>query len=272
MTTTCKIAVKTYDYKFDVFLSFHYLLILVRYYPSTFKHSVYNTLGIPLIVIGDGENRPESSASSNIDTCNPIFLSDLTAEAAVLEFQKQKIDEDLPKQRFTVCRVDGKSELRRDIISIYKKPDLKLCAVPRVRFEEEDGVGSGPVREFLVLAMEVVDEGIPSGSGRSKPLIFFEGQPDHRLPIHDQSLRLTGTFKALGRIIGHSILHGGPGIHGLSPAVKHVLTSDSETYQPPPIVPEDIVDIDLRQMIVHHVSIINCKTLSLGEQNTCCLI
>ncbi|CAB4007014.1 E3 ubiquitin- ligase UPL2-like [Paramuricea clavata] len=63
-------------------------------------------LGIPLIVIGDGENRPESSASSNIDTCNPIFLSDLTPEAAVLEFQKQKIDEDLPKQRFTVCRVD----------------------------------------------------------------------------------------------------------------------------------------------------------------------
>ena len=86
------------------------------------------------------------------------------------------------------------------------------------------------------------------------------------LPIHDQSLRLTGTFKALGRIIGHSILHGGPGIHGLSPAVKHVLTSDSETYQPPPIVPEDIVDIDLRQMIVHHVSIINCKHCHWGSK------
>lgn len=139
---------------------------------------------------------------------NCSSLSDLSPEDAILEYQKQTINEDLPKQRFNVCRVDGKGELNRDIISIYKKPDLKLRAIPKVRFEEEDAVGSGPVREFLVLAVQVADEGIPSTSGKSKPLLFFEGQPDHRLPIHDQSLRLTGTFKALRRIIGHSILHG----------------------------------------------------------------
>lgn len=155
--------------------------------------------------------------------------------------------------------MDGKSELRKEIIGIYKKLDLKLRAVPKVRFEELDGVGSGPVREFLVLAMEVVDEGIPSDSGRSKPLIFFEGQPDHRLPVYDQLLRLTGSFKALGHIIGHSILHGGPGLHGLSPAVIHVLTTGNESCKPPPIVPEDIPDIDLWQMILCHVSTINCK-------------
>ncbi len=89
---------------------------------------------------------------------------------------------------------------------------------------------------------------------KSKPLLFFEGQPDHRLPVHDQSLRLTGTFKALGRIIGHSILHGGPGLHGLSPAVKHILSSHEESEEPPILVPEDIPDIDLRQMVNNLVS------------------
>lgn len=219
-----------------------------------FRYFVYNILGIPLIVIGD-----ETSADK--DPCNANSLVDLTPEAALMKFQKQQIDEDLPKQRFSVCRVDGKSELRRDIIGVYKKPDLNLQAVPKVRFEEEHGVGSGPVREFLVLAMEVVDEGIPSSSGQSKPLMFFEGEPDHRLPVHNQSLRLTGTFKALGRIIGHSILHGGPGLYGLSPAVIHVLTSDSESCHPPPIVPEDIADIDLRNMILHHVGEMGCFIL-----------
>lgn len=150
-------------------------------------------------------------------------LSHLSPEDAIVEYQKQKISEDLPKQRFIVCRVDDKGELCRDIIGIYKKPDLKLRAIPKVMFEEEDGVGSGPVRDFLVLSVRVADEGIPSTSVKSKPLLFFEGQQDHRLPVHDQSLRLPGTSKTLGRIIGHSILHGGPGLHGLSPAVKHVL-------------------------------------------------
>ena len=209
-------------------------------------------LGIPLDATADGENKSPSLGTPSTSTA--ISMTDLSTDDALLQFQKL-VDEDLPKQRFTVCRVDGKGELGRDIISIYKKPDLKLRAVPKVRFEEEDAVGSGPVREFLVLAMDVVDEGIPSCSGQSKPLIFFEGQPDHRLPVHDQSLRLTGAFKALGRIIGHSILHGGPGLYGLSPAVKHVLTIGSESIEPPPIVPEDIVDIDLRQIIIHHVSI-----------------
>ena len=99
--------------------------------------------------------------------------------------------------------MEGKSGLGRDMMGLYKKADLKLHALPKVRFEEEQGVGSGPVREFLVLVMEVVDEGIPSSSGRSKPLIFFEGEPDHRVPVHNRSLRLTGSFKALGCVIGY---------------------------------------------------------------------
>ena len=176
------------------------------------------------------------------DTC----LSNISSpEDALLEYQKLVINEEQPKQRFCVCRVDGLSELRTDIMGIYKKPDLKLTANPKVRFEEEDAVGSGPIGEFLVSAISVIDEGIPSSSGISKPLIFFEGEKDHRIPIHDRS----GAFKAVGRIIGHSILHVGPGLHGISPAIKYLLSTSTESDEPVPILMEDVPDMELRHFI-----------------------
>ena len=53
-------------------------------------------------------------------------------------------------------------------------------------------------------------------------------------------------------MIGSSILHGGPGLHGISPAVKHYLPTGREgcdVQLPPPIELDDIADIDLRNMI-----------------------
>ncbi|CAH3149321.1 unnamed protein product, partial [Porites lobata] len=73
---------------------------------------------------------------------------------------------------------------------------------PKIRFEEEEGVGSGPLREYFVETIRVLDEGIPSSTG--KPLL----------------------------IIGHSILHGGSGLHGLSPAVKNYLSTDADNEKP----------------------------------------
>ena len=67
-----------------------------------------------------------------------------------------------------------------------------------------------------------------------------------------------GSLKAVGHIIGHSILHGGP---GLSPAVKHFLSTHESSHKPPPIVLEDIADIGLREIITHHVSMCSCILL-----------
>lgn len=172
-----------------------------------------------------------------------------TPEAALKQFQMDIVEEDKPVQRISVCRMEGTAELRKDIIGVYKNSKTSLRAIPRVRFEEEDGVGSGPVREFLMNAVKIVEEGIPSSG---KHLLFLEGERDHRVPVHDQSLRLTGAFKALGRIIGHSILHGGPGVYGLSPAIKSYFSTaedDSDHQQPPPVVLEDVPDMELRQLI-----------------------
>ncbi len=158
--------------------------------------------------------------------------------------------------------MEGVAELRRDILGIYKNKKTKLRVKPKIRFEEEGAVGSGPVREFLSNAVKTIEQGIPSKS--FKPLLFLEGEKDHLLPIHDQSLRLTGTFKALGRMLGHSILHGGPGLHGLSPAAVHYLTTEKELAleQPPPVTLNDVPDIELRGLISEvHVEFYNLNNV-----------
>ena len=60
-----------------------------------------------------------------------------------------------------------------------------------VRFEGEGGLGSGPIREFLLCAMKIVQDDIGK---EGKPVIFFEGQDDHKVPVYDQLLRCTGAF------------------------------------------------------------------------------
>ena len=56
-----------------------------------------------------------------------------------------------------------------------------------------------------------------------------------------------GAYICIGKIVGHSILHGGPGLVGLSPAAKHYLAYDHEQI-PPPVVLEDIPDTNLREV------------------------
>ena len=140
-------------------------------------------------------------------------------------------------------------------MSHYKDSQCQLKAKPRVRFEGEEGVGSGPIREFLLCAMLIPQDGI---GGSRKPVIFFEGEQDHLIPIHDQTLRCTGSFKAIGRIIGHSFIHGGPVLYGLSPAVKRywALTAKAGDEDPDletltaSISISDLSDVNLRQHIL----------------------
>ena len=172
------------------------------------------------------------------------------------------IDEDLTRQRFTVSREDGWEELKKDILCCYKNPQVKLTAKPRVKFEGEAGVGSGPIREFLLSSMKLVEDGIEK---EGKALLFFEGQENHKIPVHDQALRCTGAFRAIGRIIGHSLLHGGPVLYGLSPAVMGywVLTAngkdDDLMLESLPLSLNDIPDIDLRNYLTE----VRYKTLKL---------
>ena len=184
--------------------------------------------------------------------CDEVIVHDvedvLDRSEAITKFREEVIEQNAPRQLFSVSRMEGPEELKRDILLCYKGRRNNLKARPRVLFEGEEGAGSGPVREFLLSAIKTVDEGMRVAS---KPTIFFEGQKDHRLPVQDQALRITGSFKAIGRIIGHSALHGGPSLHGISPAVVHCLCNPSKEVdeKPPPLSIDDIPDTDLRECI-----------------------
>lgn len=78
------------------------------------------------------------------------------------------------RQLFLVSRIKGIEELKQDVLVAYKsKANLK--ARPRVRFEEEEGAGSGPVREFFLTAMkELATPASPSFfRSRERPQVAF---------------------------------------------------------------------------------------------------
>ncbi len=179
------------------------------------------------------------------------------------------IDGTHPRQLFAVCRTEGIEQLKLDILGIYKNPNTRLTARPRVRFEGEEGVGNGPLREFLLSSIKLVEEGIDFPS---KPIIYFEGTDDHKVPVHNQALRKTGSFKAIGRILGHSFLHDGPGLAGLSPAVKHYFTCKSgedATMCPPPLSIKDVPDVELQGMLEDVSYLLHCNCLKLYVFNSC---
>ena len=147
-----------------------------------------------------------------------------------------------------------RNQIEADILLLYKGKEFNLIASPKVRFEGEAGVGSGPVREFFSLSMQLLEEGIQSHFGMENCVLIFEGQDDHKVPRQQPLLRQTGLFVAAGRMIGHSTLHGGPGLHGLSPAIIHYWTvEDFCSKEMPGNRPQvglwDIPDVSLRDLV-----------------------
>ena len=107
------------------------------------------------------------------------------------------------------------SDFANDVLAIYKAPYSKLLSPFSVKFENETSVGGGPVREFFSLSMSMIMNGFLL-EGENKPLtLVFEGEADHKVPVANSLLRSTGFYKSIGRMIGHSFLHGGPPVFGL---------------------------------------------------------
>lgn len=105
---------------------------------------------------------------------------------------------------FFVSREEGFEELKNGILSCYKRHDCNLKAPMRVRFE-----GEGTCREW---ANSQISSACNENCARrnwcqGKTTHFFEGESYHMLPVHDQTVRYTEAFRAVGRIIAHSVLH-----------------------------------------------------------------
>ena len=102
-----------------------------------------NFLGLDDIV-ADSDDDVEIIATTSMYLEEPPKTNPSKSELE--QFRESTIDESLTRQRFTVSREDGMDELKKDILGCYKNPRVKLTAKPRVKFEGEEGVGSGPIR------------------------------------------------------------------------------------------------------------------------------
>ena len=50
-------------------------------------------------------------------------------------------------------------------------------------------------------------------------------------------------------MLAHSVLHGGPGLHGICPAGIHYWITDDINKNPPTLEYENVADYDLRELI-----------------------
>ncbi|XP_038578501.1 uncharacterized protein LOC119905489 [Micropterus salmoides] len=95
------------------------------------------------------------------------------------------------------------------------------------------------------------------GNGKT---LLFEGEKDHLVPSMSQVIVDSDLFLVAGRIIGHSFLHNGPCLTGLSQAIVHVLSGGMPEMAC--IDMEDCCDTDVRET----VRLLEGSTILTAEQ------
>lgn len=69
----------------------------------------------------------------------------------------------------------------------------------------------------------------------------------------------SGCYEVAGKVVAHSILHGGPGFVGLSPAVVKFLSTGSLDEAKSVVSCDDLLDLDLKQLLKEQVRNSSCR-------------
>ncbi|MGH0154001.1 UNVERIFIED_CONTAM: hypothetical protein FKN15_028249 [Acipenser sinensis] len=147
-------------------------------------------------------------------------------------------------------RVDIRENLEdqvRALMTFYKAPNIKWACPLKCTLEGDTAVGEGVNRYFFSKTISKLQFGFNLNLGNTEVTRLFEGEPDHLVPSTSQFLLESDIFLMAGRMIGHSFLHGGPCLSGISPAIIHVLFGG--TPKTATIQLEDFPDLDLRSTI-----------------------
>lgn len=135
----------------------------------------------------------------------------------------------------------------RAILSFYKAKGVNWAAPLKCILQGDAAIGDGVNRHLLSMAIEKLRTGFSLNFGIADVTLLFEGEQDHLVPCCSQTLLDSDLFVVAGRMIGHSFLHGGPLLSGISSAIIHVLMGGSiETAE---IKLEDCPDFDQRHTI-----------------------
>ncbi|XP_013855689.1 uncharacterized protein LOC106511483, partial [Austrofundulus limnaeus] len=133
------------------------------------------------------------------------------------------------------------------LISFYKRPNVEWARPLECRLEGDTAIGQGVVRFFLSTCMEKLVSGFCINFANSSVTPVFEGELGHLVPPASQFLVDSDMFLMARRMVGHSFLHGGPCLSGLSPAVVHVLLGGSPETATVTLL--DCPDLDIRGTI-----------------------
>ncbi|XP_073709377.1 uncharacterized protein [Misgurnus anguillicaudatus] len=191
---------------------------------------------------------PSVSAESAPSMCDDWKRIELPERAAVLyrRYTLRQKEDELPLKVRIDIREDMEDQEGR-IINFYKVPKIDWTRPLQCRLEGDVAIGDGVQRHFFSMVMHKLQNGFLFNVGNGNGTALFEGQADHLIPSTSQVLLQSDLFVMAGRIIGHSFLHGGPSLAGVSPAIVHVLLGGSP--QTATITLEDVADIDIRETI-----------------------
>ncbi|XP_057186592.1 uncharacterized protein LOC130552377 isoform X1 [Triplophysa rosa] len=151
-----------------------------------------------------------------------------------------------PVLHFQMDMRDSPEDKERAILTFHKKANVEWACPFKCTLHGDPAIGDGVTRHVFATVMSKLQHGfelqlVPGGT------LLFEGEKDHMIPSTSQCFLDSDLFVVAGRMIGHSFLHGGPCLTGLSPAIVHVLFGGSPETATIDIL--DCADVDIRQII-----------------------
>ncbi|XP_053356378.1 uncharacterized protein LOC128527807 isoform X2 [Clarias gariepinus] len=158
------------------------------------------------------------------------------------------LSEHCPSLSLLFNQFDTVEEQDSSLISFYKMNSANWSAPFKCRLAGDAAVGKGVNRHILSMMMQKLKTGfaLNLGSSTTAP---FEGEKNHRVPSACAVLRDSNLFQMAGRMIGHSFLHGGPCLSGLSLPVIILLTGGDADSAASALTLQDCPDIDHRETI-----------------------
>ncbi|XP_049329693.1 uncharacterized protein LOC125795235 isoform X1 [Astyanax mexicanus] len=133
----------------------------------------------------------------------------------------------------------------RAILQFYKAPNINWARNLTVVLQGDAALGDGVKRFFFSQTISKLQFGFELNIEGPGKTLFFLGEEDHQVPSTSKILLDSGLYVVAGRMIGHSILHGGPGLSSLSPSVFSSLIGQDEEH----VCLQDCPDMDLREII-----------------------
>ena len=137
----------------------------------------------------------------------------------------------------------GKSDFLNDVLWFYKDTSNDLSATPDITFINESAIDfGGPRKEFLAWAIEVLCDA-------RKGMGLFEGEADHLVLIHNVDALEYGFFTIAGKVIAHSLAHGGPLFSEMAPCTVKYLTTVHVQAASLLVTITDVPDTEIRATI-----------------------